>query len=199
MSESKRFLGILVGRIPRRALVKRHHDVGSDGALNIHYLFGRKDVLAPIDVRSEFSPFFTKFADSSQRKDLEATAVSQHRTVESIEFVQSASALNDFQTRAKIEVVRISQNNLCLDILFQFRQMDPLHGAEGTHRHKDRGLYRTVVGCDFTRTGIAQRVNVLQGELHALSSSFFLMVKSMGWSTNSLVRARLNTSFTSLT
>ena len=112
-------------------------------------------------MRTKFSSFFTQLSDSGQREYLETTAVSQHRAVETVKTVQSACFLDHVQSRTQIEVIGITQNNLRLNILFQFGQMYSLNRAQCAHRHKDRCLYLPVVCGNQTRTGITFSVCIL--------------------------------------
>ena len=65
------------------------------------------------------------------------------------------------QSRPQIKMICISQNNLCLNILFQFSLMYSFHTADCTYRHKYRGLYLPVVCCNQTGTGITFCVCIL--------------------------------------
>ena len=118
-------------------------------------------MLAAINMRTEFGPFFTQFTDTGQRKHLKTTTIGQHRTVESIELMQSTGLFEYIQSRPQIKMICISQNDLCLNILFQFSLMYSFHTADCTYRHKYRGLYLPVVCCNQTGTGITFCVCIL--------------------------------------
>ena len=45
LSESKAVLGIFIIALTRRALVERHHDVGTNHTLGVHHILGRKNML----------------------------------------------------------------------------------------------------------------------------------------------------------
>ena len=81
-------------------------------------------MLGTINMRTEFNAFFTHLTDTRQRKNLETTAIGQHRAVKSIELMQTTCLLNDIQSRTQIQMISVSQNNLRLNIIFNFMQMD---------------------------------------------------------------------------
>ena len=156
-----RLLGIVVVGIARRTLVEGHHDVRPDGALDVHHAFGREDVLAAVDVRTELGPFLAQLADAGEGKHLETTAVGQHRAVEAVELVQAARLLQHVEARTEVQVVGVAQNDLRLDVLLQLRQVHTLDGTHGTHRHEDRRLYLPVVGRYQACAGIGLAVCIL--------------------------------------
>ena len=58
-------------------------------------------------------------------------------------------------------MIGVAQNNLCLDIFFQFCYMYSFNSAQCSHRHEDRCLYLPVVCCYQTCTGITFSVCIL--------------------------------------
>ena len=79
--------GIGIVGCSRRTLIEGHHDVGPDGALNVHHLFGGKEMLTAVNVRTKFATLVAQFSNAGQRKHLKAAAVGKHRAVETIELV----------------------------------------------------------------------------------------------------------------
>ena len=156
-------------------------------------------MLAPVDVRTELAALLRQLTDAGQREYLKAAAVCQHGPVETVETVQAAGLFQHRQPGTQIQVVRISQDYLRLDVLLQLARMDALHAAQRTDRHEDRCLYASVVRGDFSgpcgRTG----VRMLKFKCHFasadLSASGF-NEKSTGWSTFSSRSAKRNTSST---
>ena len=58
LGEKQRFCRIVVRRVAGGAFVECHHDIGSDRTFYIHDFFRRENMLAAIDMRTEFSTFF---------------------------------------------------------------------------------------------------------------------------------------------
>ena len=169
-----RLLGIIEIRRARCTLIKRHHDVCTNGTLDVHHPFRSEQMLGTVDVRTEFHTFFPHLTDTRQGKHLKTTTVCQHRAVKSVELVQSAGLFNHIQSRSQIQVIGIAQNNLGLNILFQLVQMDSLHRSQCSHRHKDRGFNLSMVGCYQSGPCIRLRIRMLQFKCHhACLSSFF--------------------------
>ena len=117
-------------------------------------------MLRAVNVRAELHALFAQLADAGKREYLEA-AIGQHRTVESVELMESASPLDDVQSGAQVEVVRVSQDNLSLDVVLQFVKMHAFHRTQCAHRHEDRGLNLPVVCCNQTSAGIRFGVRIL--------------------------------------
>ena len=118
-------------------------------------------MLRSVNVRAELHALFAQLADAGKREYLEAAAIGQHRTVESVELMESASPLDDVQSGAQVEVVRVSQDNLSLDVVLQFVKMHAFHRTQCAHRHEDRGLNLPVVCCNQTSAGIRFGVRIL--------------------------------------
>jgi hypothetical protein len=68
--------------------------------------------------------------------------------------MKTASLLENVKTWTKIQVVCVAENNLGKNLLAKFLKMNSLYRSYSSHRHKDRGLYLSVVGCDDTCSGI---------------------------------------------
>ena len=93
MGQVQAFPGIgVIGRT-RRTLVKSHHDIGTDGALDVHHPLGSEKMLASVYVGAELATFLAQLADAGQGEDLESAAVGKHRTVKTIEFMQASRLL----------------------------------------------------------------------------------------------------------
>ena len=160
-----------VGKVSRpwRALVESHHDVRADGALDVHHLLGREEMLAAVDVGAELAALFREFANAREGKHLEAAAVGEHGAVETVELMQAAGFLNDVQPRAEVEVIGVAEDNLRLDVVFEFAQVHAFHAAERPHGHEYRRFNLAVVSFDDTCSGIAAGEGMLEGKVHCLS------------------------------
>ena len=145
VGQRQRFAGVIIVTGAGRALVKCHHDVTADGALDVHHLLGREQVLAAVDVAAECHPFIGQLAVLGQREDLEAAAVGQDGTVPAVELVQSTGALDDVHTRAQIQVVGVAQDNLCLDVVAQLAHVHRLDRTHRAHGHENGGLDLAMV------------------------------------------------------
>ena len=211
LCQSQTLLCVLVITLSWRTLVEGHHDVCSDDALRIHHVLRGKDVLRTVDMATELTTFLMEFTDACQRKYLKTSAVSQYRTIPGIELMQSACLTKDVKSWTEIEMIGITKNDLRLDLFSQFGEMDTLHTTCRTNRHEDGGLNRTMGGLYQTSSCVTGGICMLYFKCHsaavANSSLFTLhfftfssfssgMVKSSGWFTISLVRAKSHTSCT---
>ena len=88
MCELHGVLRIAVVALTRSALVKSHHDVGTDDALNIHHAFRSEKVSATVNVAAEGTPLLLEFSVGSEGEYLETTAVGEQRTLPVHEAVQ---------------------------------------------------------------------------------------------------------------
>ena len=75
LGQSQRVLGILVVALARRTFIEGHHDVGPDDTLGVHHVLGSEDMLRPVDVTAELTPFLLQFTDARQGKNLKTTRV----------------------------------------------------------------------------------------------------------------------------
>ena len=75
--------------------------------------------------------------------------------------MQTTSFFEYIKTRTKIQVVCIAKNNLGKNLFAKFLKMNCLHRTDSSHRHKDRSLNLSVVGCDDTCSCIRTRVCML--------------------------------------
>jgi len=106
-----RIFRICIRAIGRRAFVKRHNNIGTNGALNIHNPFRCKKVLAAVDMAAEQYAFFCNLAVGRQRKHLVAAAVGEQGTVPAVEAVQPACFLQHVHTRPQVKMIRIAQDD----------------------------------------------------------------------------------------
>ena len=101
---------------------------------------------------------FLNLPDAGQGKDLEAAAVGQDGPVPRGEGVEAAGPAQDVEAGAQVEMVCVAQDDLGLDVFFEFFMENALHGADGPHRHEDGGVDRTVVGGDPAEPGAGRAV-----------------------------------------
>ena len=154
LGQSQRLCGILLRSITRRALVESHHNVGTDGTLGVDDALGGEEVARSVDMRLEVATLLLQLATRRKRKDLETTAVGEHRLIPRRETVYTTRLLQNFHSGAEVEVIGICEYNLCLRLIANITMKDALHSRCGAHRHKDRGLNDTVIGNYFTRTRV---------------------------------------------
>lgn len=83
------------GRWKFRAFVERHHDVGSESALDLHGFLWRDEVPRAIDVRLESHTFFRELIDVGEREDLVATGVCEDGPVPAHELVKATHLLDE--------------------------------------------------------------------------------------------------------
>ena len=168
LGQRERLGSIIARSISRRTLVECHHYVGTYRALGIYHALGRKYMARTVDMRLKMAAVLFEFAARRERKYLKAAAVGQHRTVPCREAVYTARLLDDFHTRAHIEVIGIRQDDLGVSLVAQVAVENTLHRRRRTYRHKYRREYRAVVGYDFCGTSLARRVFILEREFHCI-------------------------------
>ena len=125
---------------------------------------------------AEHYPFFSDLAVFGQRIDLEATRIGEDRAVPAVELVESAGFLQDVETWAKVEVIGVAEDDLCLHIVLEFAEVETLHRTDGAYGHEDRCLYLSVVGMDFAGTCPAVAVCGLKIECHRMCLSAGIIV-----------------------
>jgi hypothetical protein len=81
--------------------------------------------------------------------------------------MQSPRLLEDIKSRAEVEMIRITQNNLCTDVLLQFGNMDGFDRALRPDGHKDGGFDDPVIGRHYSGTRLRLRVCLYELEFHA--------------------------------
>ena len=78
------------------AFVEDHGDVGAEGDLHGDGVFGREEVFAAVEVRTELDAVRGDLAQLGERKDLEAAGVGEHGARPAHELVHSAHTLDEF-------------------------------------------------------------------------------------------------------
>ena len=122
------------------ALVEHHHDVAAEGELDIDSRLGREQVLVAVQMRAEQDAVFGDRAETVQAEDLETARVGEdgarpvHETVEAAEFVDGLVA------GAKVEMVRVGQDDARVEIVEQIARQQAFDRGLGPDRHEDRRL-----------------------------------------------------------
>ena len=137
----------------RSTFIERHDDVRADFALGVHYACRAKEVLGTIQNASEFYAFGLNLSKVFQTPHLESTAICKYRTVPAHELVDAASGCNLRRCRAQVQVVRICENDFCLDVV-QLCGRHRLDGCFGAYRHKNRRMDIAVVGVEHAEAGL---------------------------------------------
>ena len=158
LGQAQRLFGVAVVGVAGAAFIERHDDVGADDPLRIDVVFRRENVPGAVDVRLEDAALFGEFPALGEREDLEAAAVGQDGPVPRGEGVEAAGPAQDVEAGAQVEMVCVAQDDLGLDVFFEFFMENALHGADGPHRHEDGGFNRTVVGGDPAEPGAGRAV-----------------------------------------
>ena len=102
-----------------------------------------------------------QLAYTGEREYLKATRVGKNRAVPCVELMQSASLAQCVKSGTEVQVVGVAQYYLCLYLLAQLLKVYSLDRANGSHGHKDRGLYLSVIGGYESGTCVAARVGML--------------------------------------
>ena len=85
--------------------------------LDIHHTLGGEEVLRAIDVRAEGHPFLRDLTAMRQAEDLIAPAVGEDRARPAIELMQPACLVQGIEPWAQVEVVRIAEDDLRVDVV----------------------------------------------------------------------------------
>ena len=107
-----------------------------------------------IDVRTKHTSFLCQFSDTCQRKHLKTAAISKDRALPSVETVQTACRFEHLQTWPEIQMIGVTEDNLCLDLFAKFAEMNSLYRPASAYWHKDWRFDLSVVGSDYSRTGV---------------------------------------------
>ena len=154
VGESERFPGVGIVSHAGGTFVESHHDVGADGALDIHDSLGGEEVSRAVDVRAEVGALFGEFALSRQGKDLKAAAVGEDRPLPAVELVETAGATDYFGAGPQVEVIGVAQDDLCLYVVAKLMLMHALDTAESAYGHEYGGENLAMIGGNLARTGI---------------------------------------------
>ena len=78
--------------------------------------------------------------------------------------MESTGLLQDVASGAQVEVVCVSQNYLCTNIITQFGLMYCFNCSGGAHRHENRRLDVAMVGVDYTGASVAAGSFEVEGQ-----------------------------------
>jgi len=106
-------------------------------------MFGREEVAAAVEMRSEADALIGNFAQLREAVDLESTGVSQHGARPTDEAMQSTHAANRVVSRTKIEMISVAENDLCAEC-FNNVLGHGLYAARSSHRHEYWRLHGLV-------------------------------------------------------
>ena len=125
----------------RGAFVEKHDDVRAEVALDFHRGLGTDEGWCAIQMVLKMHALLGDFAQFRERENLESTAVRQDRAVPRHELVQTPKAGDELFAWADMEVVGVSQNDLCAEAAKLVR-------AHGFHRglRADGHEYRRLHG-----------------------------------------------------
>ena len=102
-----RLLRLFVRVAVFRALIERHDDVRTEIVLDLHRLFGRKHVIAPVYVGGKAHALVGDIVERSERKHLKSAAVGENGLVPIHEFMQSARLRDELVAGTHIEVIGV--------------------------------------------------------------------------------------------
>ena len=118
------------------ALVQDHEDVAPEGELHVHGGLGSERVRVAIQMRVEDHAVFGDLANSGQAEHLESSGVGEDGVGPGHEAVQSAQPLNQLVAGAKVEVIRVAEQNTDVEILGEVALGESFDGGLGAHGHK---------------------------------------------------------------
>ena len=122
------------------ALVERHHDVATEGELDVHGRFRREQVRVAVQVRLEQDAFVGHLAEIAEAEDLEAAGIGQDGARPGHETVQAAQLADGLVARAEEQVIGVGQDDLGVELLDEIALGDALDRGLRAHRHEDRRL-----------------------------------------------------------
>ena len=88
--------------------------------------------------------------------------------------MQASSLAQNVQSGTQIQMIGVTKDNLCLNLLAQFAKVYTLYATYCAHRHEDRRLNLSVVGGNQSRTGVAGCIGMLYFKLHLLFLFLFI-------------------------
>ncbi len=94
------------------AFIEDHRDVRAERLLNLDGLFRREGMLGAIKVRTENYTVIGDFAEIGKAENLKAAGISEDRARPGHETMQPAQTADSFVARAKIEMIRVAEQNL---------------------------------------------------------------------------------------
>jgi hypothetical protein len=115
--------------------------------------------------------FFFDFAPVRQRIHLKSPTIGQYRGLPTVELVQAACFLQNFQSGTQVKVVGISQTNLCANVVAEFVLVDGFYRRCCADGHKNRRFYGAVFRREQPDAGAGARVSVLEREIHLLGKN----------------------------
>src|ERR1700683_717193 len=95
-----------------RAFVERHDDVGAEANLRFHGTLGTEEMRRAIEMRTKRDALFLDLAQFVQAEDLKAAGVGKDGARPRHEAMQPTHAADGVDSGAKVEVVRIAENDL---------------------------------------------------------------------------------------
>jgi hypothetical protein len=97
--------------------VEDHHDVRSEGDLNIDGRFGSEQVLVAVQVRAKDDAGFGDFAQRAQAEDLETAGIGKDRPGPAHEFVEAAKSPDGFVAGPEIQMIGIAEEDFSVEIV----------------------------------------------------------------------------------
>ena len=94
-------------------------------------------------MRPKSHALFTDLAEIAQAENLKAAAIGQYPAVPVHKPVQTAGFANNLVSRAQKQMVGVAENKPGAHRI-QFLRRQCFHGSLRAHRHKHRGVERTV-------------------------------------------------------
>ena len=128
-------------RRQRRTFVEHHRDVRAEIGLNIHGRFGRQQVRAAVEMRSELDAVLIYLAALREAEHLVAAAVGEDRLVPADELVEAAAARDQLVAGPQHQVIGVAENDAGADLL-KMLSSQGLNRALGADRHEHRRLDR---------------------------------------------------------
>ena len=144
-----------------QALIQHHHNVATEGQLDVYGRFGREEVLVTIQVRAEDHTFVRDLAQSIQAEDLETTRVGENRPRPLHELMQAAKVPDSFVAGAKEKMIGVAQDDLSVEIVEQIPGEHGFYGSLGADGHEHRRFDIAMSCMKNARTGARFRANGL--------------------------------------
>ena len=129
-------LGIVILARIGCTFIKCHHNVCADLTLGVDDILGCENMLGAVYVTAKLRSFFFDLADVGERIHLIAATVYQYGPIPSDESMKATGSLYHAESRSQIEVIGVSQNDLCIDLGLELGEVDGLDSTGCADRHE---------------------------------------------------------------
>ena len=158
VSHLHRSAGVTIFTRIRRTFVESHNNISPYAALNFHRFLWGEEMIRTINVAFELHSFFLYFSGTGEGIYLISSTIGENISVPVHKLMQTSCLLQNSRSRAQVEVIGISKNNICINIFCKFSLLHSLNRSHRPYRHKDRSFYYSVVSSNTSSTGFGKSI-----------------------------------------